>query len=114
MRLPGSEGGQILLGDEDQGCVGILEDTVDDDVVVREQIGHREDARPGCPPSICSGASGSRPIWMIWVEWIGDPTAATSRLVSTRTSSTPWAFSAVTAPRAVAPNPRTAARSRRP
>ena len=44
------EGGQVLLGDEDQGCVGILEDTVDDDVVVREQIGDRDDPVGGVRP----------------------------------------------------------------
>ena len=68
----------------------------------------------GVSANIWSGASGSGAIWMIWVEWIGDPTAATSRFVNTRTSSTPWEFNAVTAPRAVAPNPSTAARMRRP
>ena len=43
-------------------------------------------------------------------EWIGEPTAATSRLVSTWTSWTPCALSAVTAPRAVAPKPMTKSR----
>ena len=47
-------------------------------------------------------------------EWIGEPTAATPRLVSTATSWTPCALSAVTAPRAVAPKPITTALSRRP
>ena len=46
--------------------------------------------------------------------WIGAATAATSRWVSTSTSKTPRPFSADTAPRAVAPNPMTAARSLRP
>ena len=50
MRLPGSEGGQVLLGDEDQGCVGILENTVDDDVVVREESGHRDEPVRGIRP----------------------------------------------------------------
>ena len=76
------------------------------------------------------GASGTRPssvmTWLRWVssvswsnwrirtEWMGEPTAATPRFVSTATSCTPWAFRAVTAPRAVAPKPITTARSRRP
>ena len=77
-----------------------------------------------------NGASGTRPRSVMtslrngrvasWsncamrTEWMGEPTAATPRLVSTRTSWTPWAFSAVTAPRAVAPKPITTALSRRP
>ena len=37
-----SEGGQVVLGDEDQWCAGILEHAVDDDVVVGEEAGHRD------------------------------------------------------------------------
>ena len=47
-------------------------------------------------------------------EWIGEPTAATPLFVSTWTSWIPCASSAVTAPRAVAPNLITTAVSRRP
>ena len=61
-----------------------------------------------------SGLSGSAPICSICTDGIGAATAATSRLVSPRTSSTPCAFKPVTAPRAVAPKPSTVARSRRP
>ncbi len=50
----------------------------------------------------------------IRAEWIGALTAATPRWVKMSTSWIPWALSAVTAPRAVAPNPMTAALSRRP
>ena len=50
MRLPAAEGGQVLLGDEDQGCVGILQNAVDDDVVVREEAGHRDQPVRGIRP----------------------------------------------------------------
>ena len=61
--------------------------------------------RAGC-------AVGSSVSWSkctMRTEWIGEPTAATPRLVRTSTSCTPCALSAVTAPRAVAPKPMTAA-----
>ena len=71
------------------------------------------------PPSVSARSSGSGSSGVVLelhdrVEWIGEATAATSRWVRTSTSWTPCAFSAVTAPRAVAPKPMTAARSRRP
>ena len=43
MRLPAAKAAKSVLGDEDQGCVGILKNTVDDDVVVREEASHRDD-----------------------------------------------------------------------
>ncbi len=50
-QAPGSERRQILLGDENQRCVGILKDAVDDDVVVGEEARHRDrpvrQIRPG-------------------------------------------------------------------
>ncbi len=76
-----------------------------------------------------NGASGTRPSsvmtslrygpsswsnWIICAAWIGAATDAVRRLVRTRTSCTPCARRAVTAPRAVAPNPITTAVSRRP
>ena len=55
-----SEGGQIVLGDEDQGRAGILENAVDDDVVVREEAGHRDGA-VRVSAHIPSGRLGSCP-----------------------------------------------------
>ena len=49
--------------------------------------------------------------WIMRTEWMGEATAATCRWVRTSTSFTPIALRAVTAPRAVAPNPMTTARS---
>ena len=61
MRLPGVKAASSSLGDEDQGCVGVLQDAVDDDVVLGEEVGHRE-PRPGLSSaSVRSGASGSGP-----------------------------------------------------
>ena len=37
MSLPGREGGQVLLGEEDQRCVGVLQHAVDDDVVLGQE-----------------------------------------------------------------------------
>ena len=78
----------------------------------------RNGARATGPSSVftvlSNGDSGSCSNWMMSTEGMGEPTAAVSRLVSTRTSWMPWAFSTVTAPRAVAPKPITTALSRRP
>ena len=64
--------------------------------------------------SLRNGALSSWSNCAIRTEWMGEPTAATPRLVSTWTSWMPWALRAVTAPRAVAPKPMTTALRRRP
>ena len=63
-----SEGGQVVLGDEDQGRVGILKDAVDDDVVVGEELGHRDRPVSVYPPRSGRVLSASCPIWTICVE----------------------------------------------
>ncbi len=43
-QAPCSEVRQVVLGGEDQGCIRILQNTVDDEIVVREDLRHRDDA----------------------------------------------------------------------
>ena len=59
-------------------------------------------------------AESSLSKWTMRAEWMGEATAATSRLVRMSTSRMPMAARAVTAPRAVAPKPMTTAFSRGP
>ena len=57
---------------------------------------------PGCARSCDAGRPGCSS-WSkstIVAEWIGEPTVLRPRAVRTSTSWIPWAFSAVTAPRA--------------
>lgn len=78
---------QVVVGREDQRVRRTLEDAVDGDVVVG-QCSWATGMTPSSGVStqvFSGGASSSCPIWMIWVGGIGAATAATSRLVSTRT-----------------------------
>ena len=113
IRLPGRNAARSSSRRYVSGSVGILQGAVDHDVAFGEERRQRHPA-PFVMTWLRNGALSSWSNWAIRTEWIGDPTAATPRLVSTWTSWMPWAFSAVTAPRAVAPKPMTTAVSRRP
>ena len=109
-----SEGRGVGRAEVGQRRGGVLEGAVDDDVALGEE---RRDRDPAAFGDHVAEVRRRRCLWSncrMRTEWMGEPTAATSRVVSTAASWMPWALSAVTAPRAVAPKPITTARSRRP
>ena len=68
----GREGGQVVVGDEDQRRVGVLQHAVDDDVVLGEE---GRQAAPGAISAarrLRSGSPGSCSKCTMRAEWIGE------------------------------------------
>ena len=82
IRLPGTERGQVVGLEEGQRLGGVLQRAVDDDVALGEERCQRDPA-PSVMTWLGRGPSVSWSICLIRAEWIGEPTAATPRLVST-------------------------------